>query len=84
MEAEWTEENDLLVFTISADRFLRNMVRAIVGTLLDIGKGKMTVEEFITIIESKDRSNAGFSVPAGGLYLKKVVYPKGVFRDKME
>lgn len=77
--AEWVEENDLLIFTISADRFLRNMVRAIVGTLLDVGKGKITLDNFVKIIESKNRSNAGFSVPACGLYLTKVEYPSELF-----
>lgn len=78
MQAEWKEENNLLIFTITADRFLRNMVRAIVGTLLEIGVGKITNGDLIKIIESKDRSNAGVSVPASGLYLKKIVYPDQV------
>ncbi len=78
-KAEWTVENDLIVFTISADRFLRNMVRAIVGTLLDVGKGKMTIDEFKEIIESKVRSNAGLSAHACGLYLTKVEYPQNYF-----
>ncbi len=63
-----------IVFTITADRFLRNMVRAIVGTLLEIGKGKMQVEAIRDIIIAKDRSKAGFSVPAHGLFLEKVDY----------
>lgn len=78
-KAEWKEENELLIFTISANRFLRNMVRAIVGTLLDVGKGKISIEEFKTIIESKTRSKAGFSAHACGLYLTKVEYPKNYF-----
>ncbi len=78
-KAEWKEENGLLIFTISADRFLRNMVRAIVGTLLDVGKGKISLEEFDQVIKSKTRSNAGFSVPACGLYLTKVEYPSTIF-----
>ena len=77
--AEWKEENELIIFTISADRFLRNMVRAIVGTLLDVGKGKTSMDEFKKIIDSKTRSNAGFSVPACGLYLIKVEYPPTFF-----
>lgn len=77
--AEWKEENDLLIFTISADRFLRNMVRAIVGTLLDVGKGKMSIAAFREVIESRNRSNAGYSVPACGLYLTGVDYPAGYF-----
>lgn len=77
--AEWKEDKGLLVFTISADRFLRNMVRAIVGTLLDVGRGKVSIQEFKKIIESKSRSNAGYSVLACGLYLTKVTYPKNYF-----
>lgn len=80
-KAEWKEENDLLIFTISADRFLRNMVRAIVGTLLMVGKGKMSIEKFKTVIESKIRSNAGLSAHACGLYLVKVEYPKDYFNE---
>ncbi|MCW3102096.1 MAG: tRNA pseudouridine synthase [Bacteroidetes bacterium] len=80
-KAEWNEEGDLLVFTISADRFLRNMVRAIVGTLAEVGKGKMSTEEFTAVIESRNRSNAGFSVPACGLYLARVAYPEGYFKE---
>lgn len=72
--AEWTQEGDLLVFTITADRFLRNMVRAIVGTLLNVGEGKLSLEEFESILLSKDRSKAGFSVPAAGLFLTDVRY----------
>lgn len=78
-KAEWQTENDQLVFIISADRFLRNMVRAVVGTLLSVGRGKITIEEFKKIIESKNRSSAGLSVPADGLYLKEVVYPANYF-----
>lgn len=74
-EANWQLNNDKLVFTISANRFLRNMVRAIVGTLINIGLGKIEVEEIRAIIESKNRGKAGFSVPAHGLYLTKVTYP---------
>lgn len=77
--ATWTREGDRYTFSISADRFLRNMVRAIVGTLLDVGRGKLTKEDFKKIIESKERSNAGVSVPACGLYLVRVAYPKNYF-----
>lgn len=80
-EAYWKEENGLLIFTISADRFLRNMVRAIVGTLLEIGEGKLNDQDLIKIIESKDRSNAGVSVPACGLYLKKITYPTELLNE---
>ena len=76
MQAYWEEREGLLVFTIQADRFLRNMVRAIVGTLLEVGLGKMTEEGFVKVIKSKDRSKAGTSVPAYALYLLEVSYPK--------
>jgi tRNA pseudouridine38-40 synthase len=73
-QAEWTKENNLLVFTIKADRFLRNMVRAIAGTLLEVGKGKITVEDFRKIIETKNRGAAGTSVPPQGLFLVDIGY----------
>lgn len=75
MEARWDVQGNKLVFTVSADRFLRNMVRAIVGTLVNVGLGKISVDDFKSIIESRDRNKAGFSVPAHGLYLTKVIYP---------
>ena len=74
-EAFWEFKDDEMVFTITADRFLRNMVRAIVGTMIEIGYGKIEVNQLHDIIKSKDRSEAGFSVPAQGLYLTKIVYP---------
>lgn len=74
-EAFFIEQNDSLIFTIQADRFLRNMVRAIVGTLVRVGKSEINIDDFKAIIESKNRSNAGQSVPACGLYLVKVEYP---------
>ena len=74
-EAFWFEKDGLLVFHIKADRFLRNMVRAIVGTLLEVGRDKMGIEEFRGIIERKDRCAAGESVPAHGLFLEAVEYP---------
>ena len=73
-EAFWQKENNQYVFTISANRFLRNMVRAIVGTLIKVGLHQITSTEFNAIIESKSRSEAGFSVPAHGLYLTKIEY----------
>lgn len=73
--ALWQETEHGLVFHISADRFLRNMVRAIVGTLVEVGNGNMPPEDIRKIIESKNRSNAGASVPACGLYLTEVQYP---------
>lgn len=78
--AEWSWINDeRLVFNISANRFLRNMVRAIVGTLIEIGNGRNTIESIRSTIGSKDRSEAGTSVPACGLYLSQVVYPDLTF-----
>lgn len=77
--AHWEEKDNILVFTITADRFLRNMVRSIVGTLLDIGRSKNDLAGFRKIIKSKNRSNAGYSVPAKGLFLSKVEYPKDLF-----
>ncbi len=72
--AEWKKEGQYLVFHISANRFLRNMVRAIVGTLIEVGQGKKTVSDFRKVIESKKRSKAGLSVPAQGLFLTEVKY----------
>lgn len=75
MEADWKQNDNKLIFTIAADRFLRNMVRAIVGTLVEVGIGKTSLEDFRKIIESKDRNQAGPSAPAHGLFLTKVEYP---------
>lgn len=75
MEAGWVETDNQLVFTIKADRFLRNMVRAIVGTLLDVGQERITLEQFQKIIESKDRCKAGSSVPGNALFLCNIEYP---------
>jgi tRNA pseudouridine38-40 synthase len=77
--AEWLLQEGKLIFHISADRFLRNMVRAIVGTLLEVGKGKVSENEFKSIIESMDRKKAGMSVPAEGLFLVEVEYPGQIF-----
>ena len=79
--ASWSTKRDGYVFTITANRFLRNMVRAIVGTLLDVGVHKITIEELKNIINSKERSKAGFSVPAHGLYLTDIQYPKNIMID---
>jgi len=76
--AEWKTEGDKLVFVIKADRFLRNMVRAIVGTLLEVGKGKLSVDDFRAIIEKKDRGAAGASAPAKGLFLAEIEYPESM------
>ena len=77
-EAKWIKNENLLTFHITANRFLRNMVRAIVGTLYEIGIGKITINDFIKIIESQDRTKAGISVPAQGLFLTKVTYPDSI------
>ena len=80
MHAEWTQVDDTTwVFTIQADRFLRNMVRAIVGTLLEVGRGKLTVEGFRQIIEQQDRCKAGTSAPGNALFLVSVEYPRHLF-----
>lgn len=81
-EAIWKQEDNMLVFHITADRFLRNMVRAIVGTLIDVGLGKNSIEGFQKIIESRSRAEAGFSVPARGLFLTKIIYPKTILEDE--
>ena len=78
-KAVWEQKGDTLVFTIQADRFLRNMVRAIVGTLINVGLGKISIDDFINIIKSKDRAQAGTSVPAHALYLTQVCYPKTIW-----
>jgi len=79
-EAKWEKLPDgRWVFTITADRFLRNMVRAIVGTLMEVGRGKLSIEGFQQIIDSKDRCAAGDSAPAQGLFLYKIVYPENLF-----
>lgn len=79
MYAGWQETSDELIFTIKANRFLRNMVRAITGTLLDIGRGKIHYHEMHNIIQSKNRSDAGKSLPAKALFLTNVEYPADVF-----
>ena len=73
--AEWKQTNEKLIFMIKSNRFLRNMVRAIVGTLIEVGRKRMTIDQFQKIIESKNRSEAGQSVPAHGLFLTEVHYP---------
>lgn len=80
-KAKWINANGLLVFNIVANRFLRGMVRSIVGTLLDVGTGKTSLKEFQQIVKSKDRKKAGMNVPASGLYLLDVKYPRRIFID---
>jgi pseudouridylate synthase I len=79
-EAKWEKYGDNWVFTIKADRFLRNMVRAIVGTLFDVGRGKISVDDFRAVIEAKDRCKAGTSAPAEGLALTDIEYPYNIFK----
>jgi len=77
--AKWKEEGDFLIFEICANRFLRNMVRAVVGTLIEVGIGKRKAEDIPAILAAKNRSGAGASVPASGLYLSKIEYPEEGF-----
>lgn len=82
MEARWEQTaDDEWVFTIRADRFLRNMVRAVVGTLVEVGRGKLSVEGFRRVIEQKDRCCAGSSVPGHALFLVDITYPADLFYD---
>lgn len=79
--AAWCRRDDgVLLFSIRADRFLRNMVRSIVGTLVDVGRGRYTVGQFRDIVASRDLSRSSAGAPAQGLFLSDVVYPPGVFR----
>ncbi|MCC8143379.1 MAG: tRNA pseudouridine(38-40) synthase TruA [Tannerellaceae bacterium] len=78
-QAIWEQQGHVWVFTIRADRFLRNMVRAIVGTLLEVGRGKLTIEGVRRVIEAKDRCQAGTSVPGHALFLEDVTYPGEIF-----
>ena len=80
-QAYWAKQGDIWVFTITANRFLRNMVRAIVGTLLKVGRGQLTEKDFRAIIEAKDRGKAGSSAYAHGLYLTDVAYPDSIFES---
>ena len=80
-EAIWFRDAEKIIFRITADRFLRNMVRAVVGTLVDVGVGKHEPDYVNTVINSKDRSMAGVSVPAKGLYLTSVIYPNTILKN---
>ena len=77
--AEWVEEGGMLVFHVRANRFLRNMVRAMVGTLLEVGEHRRDIEGFRAVLESRDRAQAGRSAPAQGLFLTKVEYPEDIY-----
>lgn len=79
MQAEWIKKDNDYIFTIQANRFLRNMVRSIVGTLLEAGRGKIGVQEMMRIIEAKDRGQAGTSVPAHALFLEEIEYNNDIF-----
>lgn len=79
--AYFEQEGDTLIFTIRANRFLRNMVRAIVGTLLEVGRGKKSVDDFCKIIEAKDRGKAGSSADYQGLFLTNITYPKDIYYE---
>ncbi len=75
-KSEWIPENDLLVYHVISNRFLRGMVKGLVGTMLRVGRGKISIKEFQEIIESRDCSNADFSVPSHGLFLMHVKFEK--------
>lgn len=79
IRATWDQKGSQLIFTIEADRFLRNMVRAIVGTLVEVGKGNRSVDGFEEVIQQKDRKAAGKSAPAEGLFLNHIQYPEELF-----
>jgi tRNA pseudouridine38-40 synthase len=81
-KAFWEMRNDQLIFTIQANRFLRGMVRSVVGTMIEIGLGNWDLLDLTNILNSKDRQKAGRSVPAHGLYLIQVEYPKAIFDAK--
>jgi tRNA pseudouridine38-40 synthase len=83
-KAHWVRNGDLMIFSISGNRFLRGMVRAIVGTLLDVGSQKISIKEFQLIVKSKDRKKAGMNVPPEGLYLTQVKYPKNIFLNTVD
>lgn len=80
MQAEWAQQGSEYIFTIKANRFLRNMVRSIVGTLLNVGRGKLDEEGFRRIIEAKDRCVAGQSAPGHALFLEEIEYPQSIFK----
>ncbi len=79
IHVKWVQSKKRVILTIKADRFLRNMVRAIVGTLLEVGLGKITIDQFAEIIEKKDRSAAGVSAPPQGLFLTDIEYPTSIY-----
>jgi len=78
ISAEWIAKDHRLIFTITADRFLRNMVRAIVGTHIELGQDKITLDDYIAVIKGRNRSDAGYSVPAEGLSLMDIQYKERI------
>ncbi len=80
IKSHWTTKNDCITYSVQGNRFLRGMVRGLVGTMLKIGTNRITMNDFKEIIESKDCTNADFSVPAHGLFLLNVSYPDELFR----
>ncbi len=78
IESSWREENECLVYQVSANRFLRGMVRGLVGTMLQVGRGKISVEEFAAILRNRDNQQADFSVPGHGLFLVRVTFPDSI------
>jgi len=78
-ESYWEQDNGSLIFHVTGDRFLRGMVRALVGSMLEVGRGKLTTSDFRDIVEARDRTGASFAVPPHGLYLVRVNYPDGFF-----
>ena len=77
--ASWTRNDNFIIFKISADRFLRNMVRAITGTLVDVGKGRISPEQFRDIVAARNLSLASSSAPPQGLFLSGISYPENIF-----
>ena len=81
IESRWTQENDCFVYNVKANRFLRGMVRGLTGTMLQVARGKITIDDFKKIIESRDCTKANFAVPGHGLFLAKVNYPESVWKS---
>ena len=81
IESRWSRTEDYMVYHVKANRFLRGMVRGLVGTMLQVGRGKMSIENFHTIIVNRDCTKANFAVPGYGLFLVQVNYPSGYFEQ---
>ena len=80
VQSEWIQREDCLVYRVAANRFLRGMVKGLVGTMLQVGRGKISQEGFVQVIEKRDCTQADFSVPGHGLFLVQVQYPEGYFK----